>query len=168
MENKPVTIKSIAYKYGAIAGLISAAFSLMIWAMDMTYSESIVKDYFGMAVMLVCIVLAILNFKKNNDGLLSLGESNKLGAAIGLITGIISVLYIALFANIIEPDFVQKIGEVAENKLRESGTFTEEQISQQIEMQSTFFWVTYPFILIFSIFFGFLFGLITGLFTKKK
>ena len=64
MENKPVTIKSIAYKYGAIAGLISAAFSLMIWAMDMTYSESIVKDYFGMAVMLVCIVLAILNFKK--------------------------------------------------------------------------------------------------------
>ena len=80
------------------------------------------------------------------------------------------MFYLLLFANVIEPDFVEKFGnEVTAKQIAEKNPqLTSEQIQQQVDMQSQFFWVSYPFILIFSCLYGLVIGWITGLFTKRN
>jgi uncharacterized membrane protein SpoIIM required for sporulation len=92
-----------------------------------------------------------------------------MGMAIGLVGAIITVLYIVLFSSVIEPDFIEKFGElVTSEQLREKAPqLTEDQIAQQVAMQSQFFWVSYPFILIMFCLYGLVIGVVTGLFTKK-
>ena len=45
---------------------------------------------------------------------------------------------------------------------------TDEQLDMQMEMGKKFFWISYPVILIISLFFGFVISLITGLIMKKN
>jgi hypothetical protein len=75
-----------------------------------------------------------------------------------------------IIAIVIEPDFVEKLGaEVTAKQIAEKNPqLTSEQIQQAVDMQSQFFWVSYPFILIFSCLYGLVIGWVTGLFTKRN
>lgn len=168
ITNSP-QIRSYAYKYGFIYGAITVVFSLMLHYMGQTYSGSSFPQIFSYALLAILIVLAILIFRRDNSGKLSLGQSIKMGTAVGLVGAIITVLYIVFFSSVIEPDFIEKFGElVTSEQLREKAPqLTEDQIAQQVNMQSQFFWVSYPFILIMFSLYGLVIGLVTGLFTKK-
>ena len=87
-----------------------------------------------------------------------------------MISGTIAVFYTLLFANVIEPDFVERLGnEVTAKQMAERfPQMTSDQIQQQVDIQENFFWVTYPFILIFSCIYGLFVGVFTGLFTRRS
>ena len=80
------------------------------------------------------------------------------------------MVYLLLFTNVIEPDFIEKLGtEVTAKQMAEKyPQLTSEQIQQQVDMQAQFFWVSYPFILIFSCLYGLVIGWVTGLFIKRN
>ena len=170
MQTSTPTIPSFAYKYGIIISIITIAFSLMIHFMDLTYSGSSLPQIVNYVVSAACIIIAIVSFRSANGGLLSVRQAVKIGTATALITGVITVFYMLLFANVIEPDFVEKLGaEVTTKQIAEKyPQLTYEQIQQQVDMQTQFFWVSYPFILIFSCLYGLVIGGVTGLFTKKN
>ena len=170
MQTNTPTIRSFAYKYGIIISIITIAFSLMIHFMDLTYSGSNLPQIVNYVVSAVCIIIAIVSFRSANRGLLSVRQAVKLGTAAALISGVVGVFYLLLFANFIEPDFVEKLGaEVTTKQIAEKyPQLTSEQIQQQVDMQAQFFWVSYPFILIFSCLYGLVIGWITGLFAKKN
>ena len=170
MQTNTPTIRSFAYKYGIIISIITIAFSLMIHFMDLTYSGSSIPQIVNYVVSAACIIIAIVSFRTANGGLLSLGQSVKIGIGTALVSGLIGVFYLLIFANVIEPDFVEKLGtEVTTKQIAEKyPQLTSEEIQQQVDMQAQFFWVSYPFILIFSCLYGLVIGLITGLFTKKN
>ena len=170
MQTNTPTVRSFAYKYGIIISIITIAFSLMIHFMDLTYSGSILPQIVNYVVSAVCIIIAIVSFRSANGGLLSIRQAVKLGTAAALISGVVGVFYLLLFANVIEPDFIEKLGaEVTTKQIAEKyPQLTSEQIQQQVDMQAQFFWVSYPFILIFSCLYGLVIGWITGLFTKKN
>ena len=168
MTSNTPQIRNYAYKYGLIYGAITIVFSLMLHSMDLTYSGSNFPQIFGYVLLAVLIILVIIAFRKDNEGKLSVGQATKIGTATALISAIITVLYIIFFANVIEPDFAEKLGELTSEQLREKATqLTEDQIAQQVAMQTKFFWVSYPFILIIYSLYGLVLGWITGLFTKK-
>jgi membrane protease YdiL (CAAX protease family) len=168
MTSNTPQIRNYAYKYGLIYGAITIVFSLMLHFMDLTYSGSNFPQIFGYVLLAVLIIWAIVSFRKDNQGKLSVGQATKIGTATALISAIITVLYIIVFANVIEPDFAEKLGELTSEQLREKATqLTEDQIAQQVAMQTKFFWVSYPFILIIYSLYGLVLGWITGLFTKK-
>jgi len=168
MTSNTPQIRNYAYKYGLIYGAITIVFSLMLHFMDLTYSGSNFPQIFGYVLLAVLIIWAIVSFRKDNQGKLSVGQATKIGTATALISAIITVLYIIVFANVIEPDFAEKLGELTSEQLREKAPqLTEDQISQQVVMQTKFFWVSYPFILIVYSLYGLVLGWITGLFTKK-
>lgn len=168
MTSNTPQIRNYAYKYGLIYGAITIVFSLMLHFMDLTYSGSNFPQIFGYVLLAVLIILAIIAFRKDNEGKLSVGQATKIGTATALISAIITVLYIIVFANVIEPDFAEKLGELTSEQLREKAPqLTEDQIAQQVAMQTKFFWVSYPFILIIYSLYGLVLGWITGLFTKK-
>ena len=168
MTSNTPQIRNYAYKYGLIYGAITIIFSLMLHIMDLTYSGSNFPQIFGYVLLAVLIIWAVVAFRKDNQGKLSVGQATKIGTATALISAIITVLYIIVFANVIEPDFAEKLGELTSEQLREKAPqLTEDQISQQVAMQTKFFWVSYPFILIVYSLYGLVLGWITGLFTKK-
>lgn len=169
MTTNAPQIRSYAYKYGLIYGAITIVFSLMLHYMDQTYSGSNFPQIFGYVLLAVLIIWAIIAFRKDNEGKLRVRQAVKIGTSTALVSGLITVLYIIFFANVIEPDFAEKLGElVTSEQLREKAPqLTEDQIAQQVAMQTKFFWISYPFILIVYTFYGLLLGAITGLFTKN-
>lgn len=137
--------------------------------MDMTYNQSSVIQTINILIPASLSIMAILTFKKDNVGLLSLKQAIKLGVGVFLVAGIIGLTYLTIFINFIEPDFITNTAALQADALREAQPTMDEDI---IEMQQTntekYFYISYPFILIFNVLIGLLVGLITGLFTKKS
>ena len=170
MQLSPPNIRSFAYRYGIIISIITISFSLMLHFMDLTYSGSNVPQIVNLVVTAACIIIAIVSFRTANGGLLSLVQAVKLGIGIALISAIITVFYVILFTNVIEPDFVEKYGnEVTAKKIAEkSPQMASEQIQEQVDMLAQFYWIIYPITLISSCFYGLVVGVVTGLFTKRS
>ena len=110
MQTNTPTIRTYAYKYGIIISIITIAFSLMLHFMDLTYSGSNVPQIVNLVVSAACIIIAIVSFRSANGNKLSVRQAVKLGTATAVISGIIAVFYMLLFANVIEPDFVERLG----------------------------------------------------------
>ena len=170
MQTNTPTVRTYAYKYGIIISIITISFSLMLYLMGLTYSGSNVPQILNLVVTALCIIIAIVSFRSANGNKLSVRQAVKLGTATAVISGTIAVFYTLLFANVIEPDFVERLGnEVTAKQLAERfPQMTPDQIQQQVNMQAKFFWVTYPFVLIFSCIYGLVVGWITGLFTRRS
>lgn len=167
-ENQPKTGK-YALNFGLLLGIVSVVFGVMLYSMDMHYDQGWGVRGVQIALMIAAIMFGILQFKKANEGFLTISEALKLGAGISLVAAIIGIIYFYLLSNFIEPDFMDKMYEIGKQTAMENNPkLTEEQIDQGIEMQKGFAWLTYPIILIFNILMGLIFGLIGGLIMKKQ
>ncbi len=139
-----------------------------MYSMDAHYSQDPATTIVSILLMVGIIAWAIFNFRKANNGYVTLGEAVKIGAGISLVAGIITVLYTILLANVIEPDFPAKVMDLRLAEMEAKGQLTSDQIAQQKEMGIKFFWVGYPVILIINTLIGLVIGLLTGLILKKQ
>ncbi|MDA0779660.1 MAG: DUF4199 domain-containing protein [Bacteroidetes bacterium] len=168
METSP-KLGTYNYRFGLIAAGIGIVFSLMLYFMDMIYNQSPIIQAINILIPSTLAVLAIQNFKKDNDGFLSIKQSIKIGVGVFLVAGIIGLVYFTLFINTIEPDFISNTAQMQADALREARPELEESMIQmQQENTEKFFYVGFPVILIFNLFIGLIIGLVTGLFTKKS
>ncbi|WP_405382612.1 DUF4199 domain-containing protein [Maribacter sp. LLG6340-A2] len=167
-ENQPKTGK-FALNYGLITGIIGIIFGIMLYIMDMHYEQGAAIQITQTLILAAGIVLAIIQFKKAGDGLLSISEALKVGAGVALIAAICGLIYFFILSNVIEPDYMDKVFEIGKVKaMNDNPNLTEEQIDQGIEMQKGFAWISYPVILIINVVIGLIVGLITGLILKKE
>ena len=169
MNQQQNTIKDLSIKYGITSGTIGVIFSLILFFTDSLYDKNSSTEWVSWLVEAAIIILAIIAFKKANDGLLSLSESIKIGLGVMVISGLISCLYMFLLANFMEPEYFEKTLEVSrELILEQNPTITMEQLDQMAEIQKSFSWVVYPSIIIGSLILGLLVSLTAGLFLKKS
>ncbi|SNR42947.1 Protein of unknown function [Maribacter sedimenticola] len=167
-ENQPKTGK-FALNYGLVTGIIGVIFGIMLYIMDMHYEQGAAVQITQTLILAAGIVMAIIQFKKTGNGLLSISEALKVGAGVALIAAIVGLLYFFLLSNVIEPDYLDKVYEIGKVKaMADNPSLTEEQIDQGIEMQKGFAWVMYPIGLIINVVIGLIIGLITGLILKKE
>jgi hypothetical protein len=168
METSTPKIGKFSLNYGLILGGLGVVFALMLFISDAHVSQSPVNSIISIVMSIAVIFWGILNFRKANQGLLSVGQGVKLGAGIALVSGIISVIWLLLLTNVLDPDFKSKSIEVSLAAAAEQGTLTAEQLQQQKEM-SMQYWeaFAYPSILIGSILIGLVIGLVGGLIFKK-
>ncbi|MGB5386652.1 MAG: DUF4199 domain-containing protein [Eudoraea sp.] len=165
-ENQPKTGK-FSLNYGLILGVILLVFSIMLYSMDAHYSQDPSNTVITILIMVGVIIWGIFNFRKANQGFLTLSEALKLGAGIGLVAAIITVIYTLFLSNVLDPDFAVKIAETTKAASEAGGQLSDAQIQQQYDGTINYFWITYPFILIFYIIAGLIIGLIGGLILKK-
>lgn len=171
MENPQLSSKQIILNQGLLLGVISVLLSVSIYAMGNIYDQSIWVALISFAIMAVIIYLGIQKFKVNNNGLLSLGDALKIGLGISLIGAIVSIIYNQIFINFIEPDFMENMMKVAEEKMLDSNpNMTDDQIETALSIQDK---LSKPIIgiamaIIGSLFFGFIISLIEGLILKKS
>jgi len=143
----------------------------MLFFLDMHYSQESAVGIISIIITIAIIVLGQYNFRKENEGFLSLGEALKLGVGIALISSIIGVTYQVLLVTVIDPDTIPKMLEIAKNQLYDTNPeMSQEQLDQMLEMQSKFISpnMMVAFGLIGGLFIGFVISMITGLILKRN
>lgn len=169
MENTQPKTGKFALNYGIILGAINVVFSLMLYSMDLEYDQGIAKTIVSILILLGVIILAIVQFKKANNGTLILSQALKVGIGTALVGAIISIIYLLIYFNFIDPQFMEKSAEITKATMMEKNPeLSQEQIDNMLAMQKKFFWLTYPTIIVFNLFVGFIVSLITGLAIKKS
>ncbi len=171
MENNSSPLKSHIIQYGLLLGGISVVFSLMLYFLDMHYTQESAVNWINWFITIAVIVLAIISYRKSNEGFLSLSEALKLGLGISVIGALIAIAYTYVLVNFLDPDTIEKTLEISQNKmLDEYPEMTQEQIEQAKEMQRKFSstGVISTMIMVFSLVFGFVFSLISGLILKRN
>ena len=168
METSP-KLGTYNYRFGLIAAGIGIVFSLMLYFMDMLYNQSPIIQAINIIIPSTLAILAIQTYKKDNEGLLSLKQSIKMGVGVFLVAGIIGLLFFTILINTIEPDFITNTAQMQADALREARPeMDESKIQMQQENTEKFFYASFPIILIFNLLIGLVVGLVTGIFTKKS
>lgn len=165
-ENQPKTGK-FSLNYGLILGLISVVFGIMLYTQDMHTSQSPALMIIGIVLAAIVTFIGISNFRKANEGFLTLSQALKIGAGIALISAIIAIIYNLVLVNVIDPDAPSKIMDARLGPALESGEITQEQFNVQKDQSIKFWWMGYPVLLILNILIGLVLGLISGLILKK-
>lgn len=169
-ENEPKTGK-VGLMYGLLLGGVSIIFGLMLYSVDMHYERGWAVNLISFLLMAAVIVLAVIQFKKANEGFISLGEAMKVGLATAVIAAILGIIWQMIFTNFIEPGFMEKVFDISKAEMIEQNpTMTDEQIEQG-EGMIRFFTSTSTMVimgLVVSLFFGSIISLITGLIVKKQ
>jgi len=169
MEENQAKTGKIALTYGAILGGVSIVFALMLYSVDMHYQGGMTVALVSIALIIAAIVLGMIQFRKANNGLMTLGQAMKTGIGIALVGGILGIFFNQIMANVIDPEMMAKAAEFQRNAMMENTKLTPEQIDQQMEAGKMF---TTPgmqiaFGLLFSIILGGIFSLISGLILKR-
>ncbi|MCF6213700.1 MAG: DUF4199 domain-containing protein [Flavobacteriaceae bacterium] len=171
MENQtnPTSAKQIMLNYGLIFGFVSILISVTNYALGNIYEPHWSVSVVGILIMVVAIVLGLKQFKKNNNELLSLSQSFKIGLGIALIGAIISIIYTVLFAKFIEPNYINNVIELQQTKMIESSPEVSDEVLEMMAngTKKYFYVATIGMIVIANLFLGFVFSLIAGLIMKK-
>ena len=171
MENQKITTVKTALNFGLILGGISLVYSLMLFFLDMHYQGETATSLIGYTLLIGLVLWAIMHFKKNNDGYISLSEALKTGVGTALISAIIVCIYTIVMIQYLDPEFLDKSIEYQKQKmLQENPEISLESVNKMFSMQKEFSgpFIISGFIIIFNLFFGFIISLIVGLIVKKS
>lgn len=168
--NNQSSLKSIVINYALLLAGISIAFNLMLFFLDMHYQQSQASGIVGIVIMIGVIIYAFIQFKKNNEGFISLSESLKIGLGISAVAALIGVVYSFILSEFLDPNLMQKAIDFQMEKMRiENPEMTQDQLENIRSMQEKFSGplIRSAFQIIGSLFIGFIISLIGGLIVKK-
>jgi DNA-binding transcriptional regulator of glucitol operon len=167
-EIQPQTGK-YALTYGLLLGGISVIFAFMLYSVDMHYQGGAMVMSISLALTIAAIVFGMIQFRKENNGFMSLSQAMKVGVGIALVGGIIGIVFNQLMVNVIDPEMMTKAMEFQKAALAESTKMTPNQIDAQMEMGKKFSTrgITIAIGLIFSVVVGLVLSLISGLILKR-
>ena len=131
METK-VDLKSIVLKYGFFLGLASIAFHVLQYVTDLLYTDEFAVSALLLVVWVVIsaaiLVAALEQYKKDNGGLLTVGDGAKVGVLAGLIAGVLYGGYMLLYTNVLDPNYYDKVVDLAMKQMSAfAGSMSEEQ-----------------------------------------
>lgn len=171
MNSQNPSPKSIIISNALILSAISIAFNLMLYFLDMHYQQSQEAGIVGIIIMIAILIYAFIQFKKLNEGYLSLSEALKIGLGISLVAALIGVVYTYILTEFLDPGMMDKALDFQIEKIRmENPEITSDQIAGMREMQEKFSspLIRSAFQIIGSLFIGFIISLIGGLIIKKS
>ncbi|MFM9056895.1 MAG: DUF4199 domain-containing protein, partial [Bacteroidota bacterium] len=119
---------------------------------------------------IVCIVLAVYEERKSNSGgFISFSKAFKTGLVVIVLGTLINSAYAVLYAEVIDPDFMEYVEEQQIEKLEESG-LSDEQIEANMSvfrmMKSPFGMFTFS--LIYGVFSGAIYALIVAAILRRN
>ena len=164
------SIRDFILHYGTILGLLSIVFALIIFFLDLHYAQENSVSFVNYGISITVLIIALLDFRKTNNEILSLGDSIKMGMGVFLISAIYVSIYTFILLNFLDPETLIKSLEVTEMKILEQNPeISEDQLDQILSFQEKF---STPFVIstvliIFSLISGFFSSLILGLIFKK-
>ena len=171
MGGSSTSIKTIIINFGIILGLTSVLFQLMLYFFDMHYKNDSTAGIVSLIIMIGIIFYSLTQFRKSNEGFISLSDSLKIGMGASLVSSLIGIVYTQILVNFIDPDTLTKSLELSMETIRiQNPEMPQEAIETVRSVQEK---MSSPLILsavqiIFALFFGFIVSLISGLIVKKS
>jgi hypothetical protein len=168
MEEKKSTFWKSTVYWGGILGIVLIIYSLLLYFLDLSLETWV--SWISYLIYIGGILYASISYRNTEmGGVITYGQALGFGTVVAVIASIISSVYSYIFMEFIDPGMVEKMLQMAEEKLIESG-MPEDQIDMVIEMQRKFMkpWLMSLIAIPASSFFGFIFALITSIFVQKK
>lgn len=168
MENQ-ANSKSIIINYGIILGVIGIIVHLALYASGKLLELNWINSLVWFIALIVLTVMGIKKFKEANGTYISWGQGLKIGMGITMVSAIITVVYILIFTNVIDPSFQDRAIEVQKQAWTDAG-LTDSQIEDSVAMVKKFQGpvISSAIMLAVSAFFGFIISAITAAIMKKS
>ena len=156
MENQ-ASSKSIILNYGMYLGILGVITHLCLFATGQLLELNWVNSLVWFIALIVFTIIGIKNFKASSGGFMSWGKGLKIGMGITMICAVITVAYILLFLNVIDPEFQNQAAELQRQAWVDAG-MTSDQIETSVEAMKMFQGpvISSALILAFSAFIGFI------------
>ncbi len=123
--------------YGAIIGFALIIYSVLLYILDLSMSRSL--GYLSFLIIIGGIYVGIKNFRENEpDKAISYGRAVGVGVLICVFFGFLASVFTYLQFRFIDPGLVDKMVEIAEEKMLEKG-LPEDMIEMQITGMSKMF-----------------------------
>lgn len=163
MESQTTTTR-IALKWGLIAGIISIILSVATQLLGVKNSENISIGFFLflIAFAFTCLiqVLAMNDYKSQNNGFMSYSEGLGIGLLSGTIWGVVSGGFNIIYVKYIDNSEMVKQANLMRQKMEEQGaTDAQMELNEKIISYATDPSLTF----IFTVIIGFIGGLIVSL-----
>lgn len=171
MGESSTSIKTTITNFGLILGSTSVVFQLMLYFFDMHYKNDTTAGMISLIIMIGILVYSFIQFKKVNEGFISLSEALKIGLGVSLVSAIVNIIYTQILLNFLDPETMNKSLDLTiENMRIQNPEMPKEALesvrSIQKEMSSPLIFSAIQ--IIFALFFGFVISLIGGLIVKKS
>lgn len=143
----------------------------MLFFLDMHTQQSPAVGIVSVVIMIGVLMFAFIQFKKANEGFLSLGEALKLGLGISLVAAILGIIYSFVLTEVMDPGMMQKVLDMQMETIRANNPEMSQEAMDATRSMSEKF--STPLIrsaiqLIIALFIGFIISLIGGLILKKS
>ncbi len=156
--------KNHALVYGFIGGLLSIAASLVLDLTGLvdaaagkgTWLSSVVS----IAIFVWALFTAIRKQREDLGGTISFGGAFKVAFVASVIIALIGAAYMLLYANFINPDFIDEAKQAAMEQMAAQGQ-SDEQIEQTMEIAGKM--MTAPMMLVWSFVVNLIMGVIISL-----
>lgn len=166
-ENKNDILRHSA-TYGAIIGFALIIYSILLYIADLSLSRGL--GYLSYVIIIAGLYIGIKKFRENEPSeAIKYSKALGVGVLICVFLGFMGSVFTYLQFRFIDPDLVNKILEMTEEKLLDKG-LSEDMIEMQSEFMMKFM---SPGIMALSsfisyIFMGTVFSLILAAFLKKE
>jgi hypothetical protein len=166
MEEKSTLWKS-GLTHGLITGLALIIYSVLLFVLELNLKSGL--NYLAYLIIIAGFIYGTKTYRDNAlNGSITYSKALGYSTVILLVAAILSTIYNYVFFTIIDPDIVDKILAVSEEKMLSRG-MSDEQIEMGIEMSKKFMSPVLMTIMgfIWTMIFGFILALITSAFIKK-
>ena len=170
MEEKPRSVAMNSLWFGVATGAVLILYSLILFLAGLHTSKSL--GYFGYLILIIGMIWGTVDYRtKALGGFMTYGKAFGSCFMIGLYSGIISAVYIFVFAKFIHPGFIQEMMDISRQSIMDSNpNMSEEQMEQALSFAGKF--MSPPMMAMWA-FLGYLFasailGLIVSIFLKKE
>lgn len=168
MNSSPVTTRSVGIRFGLIAALVSVVYFLVLNVAGINMTSGI-WNWIGYAITLVLVVLAQKQFKEKGDGYMSYGQGIGVAFWMGLISSVISAVFMYLYIKFIDTGFIEMMEDKQMEAMQQQG-LSPEQIDQAMKVASMF--TTPEAIFVYALLGGIIvtviIALIVTIFTQKN
>jgi hypothetical protein len=157
-----------ALLYGGITGGAILLHSVVLYALDASFS--VYAQITGYILPIVLLVLVLSMYRKEKlGGIMTYSQSFGMGALVMVVAGVISAIYMYVFIKYIDPNFINVMMQMQEDKMLEKG-LDEAAIEQAMEFTSKMRSVGFLTIMSFvgTAFMGVVFSAIVSIFLKKE
>jgi ABC-type antimicrobial peptide transport system permease subunit len=166
----PITPARVALKWGLISAVISIVYQVVMIAIDKFQDPSmnVINSVFGFGVTIVILILAMKEFRTQNDGFMTFGQGLSIGTLASAISGVIAGLFLLAYMKFIDTSVMSRSMDLAREQWEAQG-MSDAQMEQAEKMAGMF---TSPgalflFAVLGSVFIGFLFSLVIAAILKK-
>jgi len=104
-KNTTSLIVSTILKYGLTLGLSRIVVSFLFFLNNSHITEIKMISYFHIALAIVIVFWALLNFKKSNGRQLSFKDALLLGFGFSILSGVLTLSYALIQSNYLDPDY---------------------------------------------------------------